>query len=539
MSEPDDPTRRDFLAATAAGTLASLAVSSAEAAGPSEPASKFTLEEASLASLARRMQEGTATAKSLAEAYLARIAALDRAGPQLRAVIELNPEALAIAEALDRERKAGRLRGPLHGIPILVKDNIPSGDRMSTTAGSLVLDGRRARADAPVLKRLRDAGVVLLGKTNLSEWANFRSTNSLSGWSSRGGQTRNPYALERSPSGSSSGSAVAVAANLCAAAIGTETDGSIVSPSSCNNIVGFKPSIGLVSRTGIIPIAHSQDTAGPMARSVADCALLMNAMAAADREDPSTTQPNVPRDMDFTRHLGLADLKGVRIGVARQYFTVNEKVDALLEAALARLRELGAELVDVEIPGFGKFGAAELEVLLYEFKAGLNAWLVANAKDAPAATLAQLIEYNEKHRERMMPLFGQNLLERAQAKGPLTEPEYVKALETCREMTRKQGIDAVVEKHKVEAIVAPTTSPPWIMDPVTGDSGRGGSAGLAAVAGYPNLTVPAGFIVPPPPFKGVAPVGMSFFGPAFSDARILAIGAAFERATRHRRAPSL
>ena len=536
MSPVDDPTRREFLAATA-GTLASLSVPAATAAaGP--VSTTFAFEEATIAQLAERMRAGTLTSRALTAAYLERIAALDRAGPQLRAVIELNPDALAIAEAMDAERKAGRVRGPLHGIPMLVKDNIASADKMSTSAGSLALDGQRTKEDAPVLKRLREAGVVLLGKSNLSEWANFRSSNSLSGWSSRGGQTRNPYALERSPSGSSSGSAVAVAANLCAAAIGTETDGSIVSPSSANNLVGLKPSIGLVSRTGIVPIAHSQDTAGPMARSVEDCARLMNAIAGADPKDNATQAEGVPRDIDFTAYLNHPDLKGVRLGVARQYFNVNEKVDAVIESALARLKDLGAELVDVEIPSFGKLGAPELEVLLYEFKADLNAWLAAYAPDAPVRTLAQIIEYNERNRDRMMPLFGQSILVKAEAKGPLTDQAYLDALANCRRLARDEGIDAVVSKHGVAAIVAPSASPPWMVDPVTGDSGRGGSSGLAAVAGYPNVTVPAGFITPPAPYKGTAPVGISFFGSRWSDARLLGIAHTFERATRHRKPPA-
>lgn len=503
------------------------------------PARALAFEEASLADLAERLAKGTTTAHALASAYLERIEAIDRKGPQLRAVIELNPEALAIADALDAQRKAGRLRGPLHGIPILVKDNLATGDRMSTTAGSLALEGVRVAADATVVKRLRDAGAVLLGKANLSEWANFRSNPSLSGWSSRGGQTRNPYAPDRSPSGSSSGSAVAVAANLCAAAIGTETDGSIVSPSACNNLVGFKPSLGLVSRAGIVPIAHSQDTAGPMARSVADCALLMNAIAGADALDPETQRTDLPLRIDFTASLGRKDLKGVRIGVARQYFKVDEKVDAIIEAALGKLRELGAELVDVENPNHGKFGAAEFEVLLYEFKDDLNQWLKAHAANSPVRTLADVIAYNERHRDRMMPLFGQSLMVRAQEKGPLTDTAYQEALALCRRLTRSEGIDAMVARYQVECFVAATTSPPWLIDPVNGDSGRGGCASLPAVAGYPHVTVPAGFLVPPPPFRGVAPLGLSFFGPAFSDARLLGIAQAFEGATHHRRPPAL
>lgn len=535
MSEIEDPARRGFLAATAGG-LATLTFAE-NGVAQTAPVPPFAYEEATLASLEEALRKGSVTARALTSAYLDRIAVLDRAGPALRAVIELNPEALAIAEARDAERKEGRVRGPLHGVPILLKDNIACADKTSTTAGSLALEGLRAAEDAPIVKRLRDAGAVILGKTNLSEWANFRSTNSLSGWSSRGGQTRNPYALERTPSGSSSGSAVAVAANLCAAAIGTETDGSIVSPAACNNIVGFKPSMGLVPRSGIVPLSHSQDTAGPMARSVEDCARLMNVIAGADASDAVTQAGDIPRKVDFTALLGRADLQGVKLGVGRQYFGVNEKVDVLMEAALAKLKELGAELVDVEIPGFGKFSSHEIEVLLYDFKADINAWLTANVKDGPVRSLADLIEFNERNREKMMPIFGQNLLTRAQAKGPLTEPEYLKALATSRDLTRAQGIDAVVAKYGVDAIVAATTSPPWVRDAVTGDSGRGGCAGMAAVSGYPHITVPAGFIVPPSPQSGLAPVGLSMFGPAFSDAKLLSIAQVFERATRHRRPP--
>jgi amidase len=474
----------------------------------------FELAEATIADLGTRMASGTLSAESLAAAYLARIAALDR--PTLNSVIEVNPDAMAIATERDRERRAGKLRGPLHGVAIVVKDNIATADRMSTTAGCLALEGVRASADAPLVARLREAGAVIIAKTNLSEWANFRSSNSVSGWSSRGGQTHNPYGTGRSPSGSSSGSAVAVAANLCAAAIGTETDGSITSPSACNNLAGLKPTLGLVSGAGIVPIAHSQDTAGPMARTVADCALLMNAISG--------------RAMDFTAHLGLANLQGVRIGVGRQYFGVHEKADGVIEAALAVLKDLGATLVDVEIPSFGKLDEPEFEVLLYEFKADLRAFFRKHLPDAPFKSLADVIEYNARNAERMMPIFGQDLLVKAQAKGALTSPEYKQALAKARWLARAQGIDAVVKKHRVEAIAALTSGPPGLIDPVIGDQSRGGCTSMAAVAGYPHLTVPAGF-------AGGLPVGLSFFGPARSDARLLGIGQAFETATHHRKAP--
>ncbi len=533
MAEPDDPDRRDFIAASATALVALSLPAAASAQAPAR--TLFAFEEATIAGMAERMAKGEVTSEALTAAYLERIAALDRAGAQLRAVLEVNPDAVTLARERDAERKAGKVRGPLHGIPVFLKDNIATADRMSTTAGSLVLDKQRMAADAALVKRLREAGAVLIGKNNLSEWANFRSSNSLSGWSSLGGQTRNPYAAERSPSGSSSGSAVAVAANMCVAAIGTETDGSITSPSSCNNIVGFKPSLGLVSRGGIIPIAHSQDTAGPMARTVEDCARLMNVIAGPDPADAATLTAGIPRGIDFTAHLR-RDLKGVRIGVARQYFRVNEKVDALVETALLRMKDLGAELVDVKIPSHGNFGEHELEVLLYEFKHDINAWLQANAQKAPARSLAQVIAFNERHKDRVMPLFGQDLMVRAQEKGPLTEPAYLEALANCRRLTRDEGIDAVVKAHGVAALVAPTTSPPWLIDPVTGDSGRGGCSSLAAIAGYPHVTVPVGFIVPPSPLLGAAPVGISFIGPAFSDARLLGIAHAYERASRHRRA---
>lgn len=536
MPDAPNPARREFLAITT-GALASMSLAATHARAQAASASHaFALEEATLASLAERMRSGELTSEAITAAYLERLGAIDRAGPKLRSVLETNPEALAIAKSLDEERKAGRVRGPLHGMPILLKDNIATGDRMTTTAGSLMMEGQRIALDAALVMRLRRAGAVMLGKTNLSEWANFRSSNSISGWSSRGGQTLNPYAPGRSPSGSSSGSAVAVAANLCAAAIGTETDGSIVSPSACNNIVGFKPTLGLVSRTGMIPIALSQDTAGPMARSVRDCALLMDAMFGFDARDPETLARGVPMAMDFTAHFDMQDLRGVKIGVGRQFMGVNEKVDAIMGTALARLRNLGAQLVDVEFKTYGKWGEAEAEVFQYEFKAGINAWLEEFAPNAPARSLAALIEFNDLHRDRVMPLFGQDLLVRALAKGPLTDKGYAKALAQCRLMARTQGIDALVKSAQVDAFIAPTTSPPWMIDPVTGDSGRGGCASLPAVAGYPHLTVPAGVIKPAAPFEGVAPVGISFFGPAFTDAKLLAIGHVFEQATRHRRA---
>jgi amidase len=433
---PSKPGRREFLGA-AAGTLASIGLPAL-----AHPGERFALEESTLDALAARIAAGETTAQALAEAYLDRIARIDRAGPALRAVIELNPEALAIAAGLDRERAAGKVRGPLHGLPVLVKDNIATGDRMSTTAGCLALDGVRADADAPLVARLREAGAVILGKTNLSEWANFRSSNSVSGWSSRGGQTRNPYAAGRSPSGSSSGSAAAAAANLCWAAVGTETDGSITSPAACNNLVGLKPTLGLVSGDGIVPIAHSQDTAGPMARTVADCARLMQALCG--------------KPIDFGAHLATTRLKGVRIGVGRQYFGVSEKADRVIEEALVVLRDLGAVLVDVEIPSFGKLDEPELEVLLFEFKADLRAFFRKHLPTGPFKSLAAVIEYNARNPATMMPLFGQDLLVKAEVKGALTSRAYRAALAKGRRLARGQGIDAVVKKYRVQAICALT-----------------------------------------------------------------------------------
>ncbi len=525
----DQPmSRRRFLAA-AGGTLAAAGMEGS-AMSASAAVKPFELDEATIAQLGERMRAGSLTAEKLALAYLERVREIDGAGPMLRSVLEANPDAAAMAADLDRERAQGRVRGPLHGIPILLKDNIASGDRMSTTAGSLALEGLRVREDAPLVKRLREAGAVFLGKANMSEWANFRSSNSLSGWSSRGGQARNPYVLDRSPSGSSSGSAVAAAANLCAAAIGTETDGSVTSPSACNSLVGLKPTLGLVSRGGIIPIAHSQDTAGPMARSVEDCALLMNAIAGSDPEDPATMAKGVPRAIDFTAELGRADLKGVRLGVGRQFLGTFEKADAVIERALAALRDLGATLVDVEFPTLDKVGEPELEVLFHEFKHDLDAWLARHAAGARVRTLADVIAFNAANAARAMPLFGQDLLVKSQAAGTLRTKKYRDAVAQCRRYARTQGIDAAVKKHRVAAIVGLTSQPPWLIDPEIGDVTRGGCTTLAAVAGYPHLTVPAGF-------AGKLPVGVSFFGPAFSDARLLGIGHAFEKATRHRRAP--
>jgi amidase len=478
------------------------------------------------------MIAGELTARQLTAAYLARIAAIDQAGPRLNSVIETNPDALEIADALDSERAANGPRGPLHGIPILLKDNIDTHDRMQTTAGSLALAGSIPPRDATVAARLRQAGAVILGKTNLSEWANFRSTHSTSGWSSRGGQTRNPYALDRNPCGSSSGSAVAVAANLCAAAVGTETDGSITCPSNVNGIVGIKPTLGLVSRAGIIPIAHSQDTAGPMARTVADAALLLAALAGPDPRDPITLAGNGPQPSadEIQRHLTADGLRGARLGVARNYCGFSPRVDAIIEDCLRVLRELGAEIVDpANITTEKALDEPEYEVLLYEFKTDLNAYLAALGPDAPVHSLAEVIEFNARHADQVMPYFGQEIMLLAQERGPLTDAKYVQALADCRRLARDEGLDKTLAEHRLDAIIAPTGGPAWLTDYLCHASSHTSST-AAAVAGYPHITVPAGYIF------GL-PVGLSFIGPAWSDAKLIRFAYAFEQATRVRRPP--
>ena len=494
----------------------------------SEPRA-FPLEETTVADLQARMGSGELTARAVTESYLQRIEELDRSGPVLRSVIEVNPDALEIADALDAERRERGPRGPLHGIPVLVKDNIDTADAMKTTAGSLALLGARPVRDAAVVDRLREAGGVVLGKTNLSEWANFRSTRSTSGWSARGGQCRNPYALDRNPCGSSSGSAVAVSANLCALAIGTETDGSILCPASVNGVVGIKLTVGLVSREGIVPISHSQDTAGPMARTVADATILLQALAGADPRDPATA--DVPGDLDLAGALEATGLVGTRIGVARNMAGFHDRVDIVFEDILEALRGLGAELIDpADVPHADELEDHELEVLLYEFKADLEAYLATLGGEA-LRTLAELIAFNERHRDVEMPLFGQELFLKANEKGPLTEPAYLEALATCRRLSRAEGIDAVMDEHRLDALVAPTGGPAWVTDPVNGDHYVGGNTTPAAVAGYPSVTVPAGFA-----FE--LPVGVSFIGRAWSEPTLIRIAHAFERATGHRRPPA-
>ncbi|HZP49115.1 MAG TPA: amidase [Vicinamibacterales bacterium] len=506
------------------------------AALPLTAQSRFDLEEATIAELQQRMQSGRETAHSLVEKYLARIDEIDRRGPALHSVIETNPDALRIADELDAERKARGPRGPLHGIPVLIKDNIATADRMQTTAGSAALEGSRPPKDAFLVQRLRAAGAVILGKTNLSEWANFRSTHSTSGWSGRGGLTRNPYALDRSPSGSSSGSGVAVASNLCAVAIGTETDGSIVSPSNTNSLVGIKPTLGLVSRAGIVPIAHSQDTAGPMARSVADAAVLLAAIAGADADDPPTTAARARRGAVREYALDEHALRGARLGIVRnRLFGYSPAADAIAEQAIADMRAQGAVIVDpANISTLGKFDDTEFDVLVYEFKADLNKYLTWLGPASPVHSLADIIAFNDRNKDREMPYFDQELMHQAQSKGPLTDPKYLAALAKNHQLSRTLGIDATMAKYRLDALVAPTGGPAWLTDLVNGDGGTATAASpstVTAVAGYPHITVPAGYA------RGL-PVGISFFGKAWSEATLIKLAYAYEQATRRRHPPT-
>jgi amidase len=532
VSDPNGSGRRSFLKTALAGAAAAAAVPHlAAAAQPGASPAPAELDEATIATLRQGLVSGKFTARSLAEKYLSRIEIIDRHGPAVNSIIEINPDALTMADALDQERRAKGPRGPLHGIPVLIKDNIATADRMQTTAGSLALVGSRPPKDAHVATRLREAGAVILGKANLSEWANIRATDSTSGWSGRGGQTKNPYALDRNPSGSSSGSAVAVASSLCAVAVGTETDGSIVSPACSCGIVGLKPTVGLVSRSAIIPISHTQDTAGPMARTVADAAALLSALAGVDPADTATEAARGHIEMDYTRFLDANGLRGARLGVVRKYAGYNMDTDRLFDAALAVMKQAGAEIVDpVEIPTIGKFDDAELEVLLYELKTGLNQYLAWLGPSAPVHSLEEVIAFNVKHAAEEMPYFGQKLFERAQAKGPLTSPEYQKALADCRRMSRTEGIDAAMDKAKLDALVAPTGSPAWPTDWVNGDHFTGSDSTLAAVAGYPHITVPMGFVF------GL-PVGISFFGRAWTEPLLIKLAYAYEQLTHHRKPP--
>ena len=493
---------------------------------PSVDFTEFELNEISIAVLQQKMASGEESSESICQKYLDRISIVDKT---LKSVIELNPDALNIAKKMDEERKNNQMRGPLHGIPILIKDNIDTGDKMLTTAGSLALLGNRAEKDAFIVKKIREAGMVLLGKTNLSEWANFRSTNSSSGWSGRGGQVRNPYCLDRSPCGSSSGSGAAVAANLCAIAIGTETNGSVVCPSGINGVVGIKPTLGLWSRNGIIPIAHSQDTAGPMARTVTDAALLLGALAEFDPEDAVTHIEKGNIYNDYTQFLNKNGLEGKRIGLATNMMGFHKEVDELMKQASKTMQSQGAEIIEFEFEINRKFGTQSYEVLLYEFKADLNAYLESHP-NAPFKSLEEIIQFNKDNKEKEMPWFDQEIMEIAQSKGNLKSEEYLNALQECKKLSREDGIDKEMEKHRLDAIFAPTNGPAWTIDWVNGDHFGGGSSSPAAVAGYPNITVPAGHV------HGL-PIGISFFGKAWSEPVLLSIAFAFEQATQHRKVP--
>lgn len=528
--------RREFLASGAAAAVAAQlgACHPREENPASTPVGWFKVEEGEIAWLQQGLAAGEITSAAVTQQYLDRIAAIDHSGPSVNSVIEINPEAPAIAARLDAERKAGRSRGPLHGVPILLKDNIDTGDRMRTSAGSLALADTPAPGDAFVVQRLRAAGAIILGKTNCSEWANFRSSHSTSGWSGRGGQTRNPYALDRNPCGSSSGTGAAISASLAMVGVGTETDGSVVCPSHANGLVGLKPTVGLVSRTGIIPISASQDTAGPMARSVRDAAILLNAMIGTDPADPATASIPDGGAADFTTFLASGGLGGVRLGVMRRYFGGLPALDELMEDSLVALRDAGATLVDpVDIVTAPKLGAPEGEVLHYEFKDGINRYLAARGATTKYHTLAELIEFNRANAATEMPWFGQETFEKAQAMGPLSTPAYRQALADCRRLSRAEGIDATLRRYRIDAIVCPTGGPAWTTDLVNGDhwNTAGDSSTPAAVAGYPHITVPAGFV------DGL-PVGLSFMGPAWSDGRLLRYAFAFEQATTARRPPA-
>lgn len=498
--------------------------------GTSVDVGPFELDEISVAELQEGMVSGRFTARSIAELYLGRIEALDRDGPRLGSVIEVNPQAEEIAQQLDGERSAGNIRGPLHGIPVLIKDNIDTADGMTTTAGSLALEGSTPARDSFVAERLRAAGALILGKANLSEWANFRSNDSSSGWSGRGSQCVNPYALDRNPCGSSSGSGAAVTANLTALAIGTETDGSILCPSTRMGIVGIKPTVGLVSRSGIVPIAHSQDTAGPMTRTVRDGAVLLGALTGIDARDPATTVGDARFESDYTQFLDADGLSGARIGVARN-FPFDARINGLFDAAIEAMRAQGATLVDpADVPNWDQYVDGEFEVLLYEFKADLNAYLQALGSSAPVGSLAEVIGFNIRNADREMPFFGQDILIAAEEKGPLTEQAYMDALSRNHRLSRAEGIDAVMREHNLDALVAPTGGLAWMTDHVNGDQGTGSSSRPAAVAGYPSVTVPMGFV-------SDLPAGISFFGTAWSEPTLLRFAYGFEQATNHRRAP--
>jgi amidase len=520
---PHDPTRRDLLAGAAALALATQVRSAPEVKA-------FEFADVAIAELAERMKSGRLTSRALTAAYLARITEIDAKGPTLKSVIETNPDAIAIADELDKEHKDKGPRGSLHGIPVLVKDNLDTADKMQTTAGSMALAGAKPPKDSFVVQKLREAGAVILGKTNLSEWANFRASTSTSGWSGRGGLTRNPYALDRNCSGSSSGTGAAVAASLCAVGIGTETDGSIVSPSNNCGLIGLKPTVGLVSRSGIVPISASQDTAGPMGRTVSDVAILLGAMTGRDADDPATAVDDIERPRDYTKFLGPKGLKGARLGVLRKLTGTMDRTLAVYEEALKTLKREGAELIDeVDPKGFAELDDPEMIVLQYEFKAGLNAYL-ARLRNSRVKTLADVIAFNEKNKAAEMLYFDQDLLVKSEARGPLTEKAYKDARALCLKLTRADGIDAVLVKRKLDALIAPTGGPAWLTDLVTGDHFGGGTSSPAAVAGYPAITVPMGHVF------GL-PVGLSFFTRAWGEPTLLKLAYAFEQATKARTPP--
>jgi len=531
--------RRSFVRHTIAGGIGLATVnrvaakesSPANASPANTPPAVFELDEVTVGELQSGMASGKYTANSLVKKYLDRIDEIDKHGPGINAVIELNPDALSIASDLDNERKVKGPRGPLHGVPVLIKDNIDTHDRMTTTAGSLALGGSSPLQDSTVAKKLREAGAVILGKTNLSEWANLRSSHSTSGWSGRGGQTKNPYVLDRNPCGSSSGTGAAVAANLSAIGIGTETDGSVVCPSNANSLVGIKPTVGLISRAGIIPISHSQDTSGPMCRTVTDAAILLGALTGIDSRDEATKASASKSFADYTKFLDANSLKGARIGIHRKAFGFNDAVDKLMNDCIDIIKKRGAVIVDpADIPTAGKFDDSELEVLLYEFKADLNSYLASLGPGAPVKSLKEVIDFNEQYRDREMPYFGQDLFIKAQAKGPLTDKAYRDALAKNQRMSRKEGIDFVMDKNKLDALIAPTGGPGWTTDWINGDHFTGGYSTTSAVAGYPHITVPAGYVF------GM-PVGISFFGRAWSEPTLIKFAYAFEQATKARRAP--
>lgn len=538
MPQDKPSSRRRFFTQSLSATSAALLYPALGGARVIAPASSsapdikpFELEEITISELQDGMKSGKFTAKSLVEKYGARIDEIDKTGPAVNAVIEKNPDAMAIAEDLDREFKAKGPRSRLHGIPILIKDNINTADRMMTTAGSLALVGSKPPKDSFVAMRLRAAGAVILGKTNLSEWANIRSSHSTSGWSGRGGLTRNPYALDRNPCGSSSGTGAGISANFAAAGIGTETDGSIVCPSSANGLAGIKPTVGLVSRSGIIPISSSQDTAGPMGRTLRDAAILLSALTGIDPEDQATSASAGKSQADYSQFCDPNGLKGARIGVARKFFGFNDAVDALMEESIDVMRRQGAIIVDpADVATLGKFDESEGIIFLYELKSGLASYFARLGASAPVRSLKDVIDFNERNRQKEMPYFGQDMFIKSQAKGGLTEKEYVDALTRNHQLARTEGIDAVMDKNQLDALIAPTGGPAWITDLVTGDHFSGGSSNAAAVAGYPNINVIAGSVL------GL-PVGISFFGRAWSEPTLIKLAYGFEQATKARKAP--